>query len=52
MQKKAIGYDGQNSNLFQKASFNELFTYALKHKLSLILDSNFANIKKVTQARL
>lgn len=44
---KPIGYDGQNSALYQKAAsrgFNELFRYALKNNLSLILDSNFANI--------
>jgi len=44
---KPVGYDGQNSHLFQKASsrgFSELFTYAIKHNLSLILDSNFASM--------
>lgn len=44
---RPVGYDGQNSTLYQKASsrgFSELFTYALKNNLSLILDSNFANI--------
>ncbi len=44
---RPIGYNGQNSTLYQKASsrgFSELFTYALKNNLSLILDSNFANI--------
>lgn len=44
---KPIGYDGQNSALYQKVAsrgFNELFRYALKNNLSLILDSNFANI--------
>ena len=45
---RAIGYDGQNSNLYQKVAsrgFSELFTYALKNNLSLIMDSNFANIE-------
>jgi len=44
---RPIGYDGQNSDLFQKAAsrgFSELFSYALKKNFSLILDSNFANI--------
>ncbi len=44
---KEIGYNGQNSNLYQKASsrgFNELFSYALKNSFSLICDSNFASI--------
>lgn len=43
---RPIGYDGQNSDLFQKASsrgFNELFAYSLKQCFSIILDSNFAN---------
>jgi len=43
---RPIGYDGQNSDLFQKASsrgFNELFSYAIKRDFSLICDSNFAN---------
>ena len=42
-----IGYDGQNSDIFQKASskgFNELFTYSMKNNLSIILDSNFASL--------
>ncbi len=44
---KPIGYDGQNSNLFQKVSskgFNELFSYSMKNNLSIILDSNFASL--------
>lgn len=44
---RPIGYNGQNSTLYQKAAsrgFSELFTHALKNDLSLILDSNFANI--------
>lgn len=44
---KPIGYDGQNSDLFQKASsrgFNELLAYSLKQGFSIILDSNFANL--------
>lgn len=42
-----LGYDGQNSSLFQKASsrgYNELFNYAIKNDLSIICDSNFANV--------
>ncbi len=49
---RPIGYDGQNSNLYQKVAsrgFSELFTYALKNDLSLIMDSNFANIGMAKQ---
>jgi len=49
---RPIGYDGQNSNLYQKVAsrdFSELFTYALKNDLSLIMDSNFANIEMAKQ---
>lgn len=49
---RPIGYDGQNSNLYQKVAsrgFSELFTYALKNDLSLIMDSNFANIEVAIQ---
>jgi len=44
---RPIGYNGQNSDTFQKVSsrgFNELFSYALKNNFSLICDSNFASI--------
>ena len=44
---RPIGYDGQNSNLFQKVSsrgFDQLFSYALKNNFSLICDSNFATL--------
>jgi predicted ABC-type ATPase len=44
---RPVGYDGQNSNLFQKVSsrgFDQLFSYALKNDFSLICDSNFASI--------
>lgn len=44
---RPIGYDGQNSDLYQRVAsrgFNELFRYALKNNFSLIMDSNFANI--------
>lgn len=44
---RPIGYNGQNSDLYQRAAsrgFNELFRYALKNGFSLIMDSNFANI--------
>ncbi|WP_121628481.1 zeta toxin family protein [Poseidonibacter antarcticus] len=49
---KPVGYDGQNSNSFQKVAsrgFNELFNYALKQKYSIILDSNLSNINLATQ---
>jgi len=45
---RPIGYDGQNSNLYQKVAsrgFSELFSYSLKKSYSLIMDSNFANIE-------
>lgn len=44
---KPVGYNGENSSIFQKASskgFSELFSYAMKNNFSLILDSNFANL--------
>ena len=44
---RPVGYDGQNSNLFQKVSsrgFDQLLSYALKNDFSLICDSNFASI--------
>jgi hypothetical protein len=49
---RPIGYDGDNSSIYQKASskgFDLLFNHALKKNYSLILDSNFANIAKATQ---
>ena len=49
---RPIGYDGQNSNIFQKASargFSELFSYAMKNEFSLICDSNFASIEIAEQ---
>jgi len=45
---RPIGYNGQNSNLYQKVAsrgFSELFSYSLKKGYSLIMDSNFANIE-------
>ena len=45
---RPIGYNGQNSNLYQKVSsrgFSELFSHSLKKEYSLIMDSNFANIE-------
>jgi len=45
---RPIGYDGQNSNLYQKVAsrgFSELFSHSLKKSYSLIMDSNFANIE-------
>ena len=45
---RLIGYDGQNSNLYQKVAsrgFSELFSHSLKKGYSLIMDSNFANIE-------
>ena len=47
-----VGYDGQNSDAFQKIAsrgFNELFNYAIKKGYSLILDSNFANKTQAIQ---
>ncbi|CAA6815170.1 MAG: Unknown protein [uncultured Sulfurovum sp.] len=44
---RPIGYDGQNSNLYQKVAtrgFSELFSHSLKKGYSLIMDSNFANM--------
>lgn len=49
---KPVGYDGQNSDLFQKASsrgFNELFNYSLKQGFSIILDSNLSNVDLAIQ---
>ena len=46
---KPVGYNGQNSNLFQKPAskgFSKLFDYAIKNQLSLILDSNLSNISQ------
>ena len=42
-----VGYDGQNSDLFQSAAsrgFNKLFDYALKKGYSLILDTNLSSV--------
>ena len=47
-----IGYDGQNSNAFQKVAsrgFNELFNFAIKNNYSMILDSNFSNVSQAIQ---
>lgn len=47
-----IGYNGQNSDIFQKAAsrgFNELFNHAIKRGYSVILDSNFASIEQARQ---
>ena len=47
-----IGYDGQNSNEFQKSAsrgFSKLFDYALKKGYSLILDSNLASNTQAQQ---
>lgn len=49
---RPIGYDGQNSDTFQKVAsrgFNELFNYSLKQGYSIILDSNFASKTQATQ---
>ena len=46
---KPIGYNGQNSSIFQKPAskgFSKLFDYALKNGLSLILDSNLSNLNQ------
>jgi len=45
---RPIGYNGQNSNLYQKVAsrgFCELFSHSLKKGYSLIMDSNFANME-------
>mgnify|MGYP002639888172 CR=1 FL=1 len=47
-----VGYDGQNSNAFQKVAsrgFNELFSYAMKKNYSMILDSNLASVSQAQQ---
>jgi len=47
-----IGYDGQNSDDFQKVAsrgFSKLFDYALKKGYSLILDSNLASTTQAKQ---
>ncbi|OQX76912.1 MAG: hypothetical protein B6D54_03015 [Epsilonproteobacteria bacterium 4484_65] len=49
---RPVGYDGQNSDLFQKAAsrgFNELFNYAMKNGYSMILDTNLASIGQAKQ---
>lgn len=49
---RPIGYNGQNSDTFQKASsrgFNELFNYAMKQNYSMILDSNFSSLSQAIQ---
>ncbi len=49
---KTVGYDGQNSYIFQKPAskgFSKLFDYAIKNSLSLILDSNLSNLSKATE---
>lgn len=46
---KDVGYNGQNSNIFQKPAskgFSKLFDYAIKNSLSLILDSNLSNLNQ------
>jgi predicted kinase len=47
-----VGYDGQNSDRFQKVSsrgFSELFNYAMKQHYSMILDSNLASLGQAKQ---
>ncbi len=47
-----VGYDGQNSDTFQKVAsrgFNELFAYAMKKSYSMILDSNLASVSQAQQ---
>jgi len=47
-----VGYDGQNSDSFQKVAsrgFNELFNFSIKKGYSLILDSNLASISQAVQ---
>jgi len=46
---KDVGYNGQNSNIFQKPAskgFSKLFDYAIKNSFSLILDSNLSNLSQ------
>ncbi len=48
----AVGYNGQNSEVFQKPAskgFSKLFDYALKKGLSIILDSNLSNFDKAVE---
>ena len=47
-----VGYDGQNSDAFQKVAsrgFNELFNFSIKNGYSLILDSNLASTTQAVQ---
>jgi len=49
---QAVGYDGQNSDAFQKVAsrgFNELFNFSIKNGYSLILDSNLASTTQAVQ---
>jgi len=49
---RPVGYNGQNSNTFQKPAskgFSKLFDYAVKKGLSIILDSNLSNISKAVE---
>ncbi len=49
---KSVGYNGSNSNLYQKAAsrgFGKLFDYAIKQGFSLIMDSNLAYRKIAIQ---
>ena len=49
---KPIGYDGSNSDLYQKAAsrgFGKLFDYAIRQGFSLIMDSNLAYEKIAIQ---
>jgi predicted ABC-type ATPase len=49
---REVGYDGQNSDAFQKVAsrgFNELFNFSIKNGYSLILDSNLASISQAVQ---
>lgn len=49
---KPIGYDGHNSDVFQKAAsrgFSKLFDYATKQNYSMILDTNLASTSQAKQ---
>lgn len=49
---RPVGYDGQNSHLFQKPAskgFSKLFDYAIKKNYSIILDSNLSNFSKAIE---
>ena len=49
---KPIGYNGENSDIFQKPAskgFSKLFDFAIKKSFSIILDSNLSSISKASE---